>query len=89
MINTVTIGDDALVIELDDGRTITAPLTWYPRLLHATKDDRQDFRLSGGGRGIHWPRIEEDISIESVLKGQPSMESAASLKRWLDTRRAK
>jgi hypothetical protein len=86
MINTATIDDDALVIELDDGRSITAPLTWYPRLLHATRTELDDFRVSGGGRGIHWPRIEEDISVESVLKGQPSMESAASLKRWLEAR---
>lgn len=80
-----SVSDDALVVELADGRTISAPLAWYPRLLHATKPERDDLRLIGGGRGIHWPDIEEDISVASVIAGRPSQEGAASLKRWLAT----
>lgn len=81
--------DDALVIELADGRTITAPIAWYPRLLHATSAERDNLRLIGKGHGIHWPDVEEDISVESVVRGKPSMESAASLKRWIAARASK
>ncbi len=77
---------DALVVELSDGRSIRAPLTWYPRLLHASDAERRHFRLIGRGRGIHWPDIEEDISVESIVLGKPSMESASSLKKWLESR---
>jgi hypothetical protein len=80
------IVDDQLVVELADGRTITAPLTWYPRLVHATAAERANMRLIGRGHGMHWPDIEEDISVESILRGRASAESAASLKRWLATR---
>jgi hypothetical protein len=80
------VDDDALIVELGDGRSISAPLAWYPRLLHASRAERENLRLSGGGRGIHWPDIDEDISIESILAGGPSMECPASLKRWLDAR---
>ncbi len=81
--------DDALVIELADGRTITTPIAWYPRLLHATSAERDNLRLIGKGHGIHWPDVEEDISVESVVRGKPSMESAASLKRWIAARESK
>lgn len=80
---SVSVSDDALVVELTDGRCVTAPLAWYPRLLHASKIERDNCRLIGGGAGIHWPDVEEDISVVSILRGQPSMESAASLDRWL------
>ena len=80
------VGDDALLVELADGRTISAPLAWYPRLLHATAAERSNLRLIGKGHGINWPDIEEDISVESVVRGRPSMESAASLTRWLAAR---
>ena len=85
---SASVSDDALCIELSDGRSITAPLAWYPRLLHATPAERDNLRLIGGGTGIQWPDIEEDISVESVLRGRPSMESATSLKRWLERRSA-
>ena len=81
-----SVDGDALVIELADGRTISAPLVWYTRLLHATEAERAYIRLIGKGRGLHWPDVEEDISVESVVRGQPSMENAASLKRWLTAR---
>ena len=81
-----SVGEDSLVIELADGRTITAPLAWYPRLLHASASERANVRVVGQGKGLHWPDVEEDISVESVVRGRPSMESSASLKRWLAQR---
>ncbi len=85
---SVSLGDDSLVVELSDGRSITVPLAWYPRLLHASAQERANFRLSGGGAGIHWPDVEEDISVASMIAGRPSMERPASLKRWLAEREA-
>lgn len=82
----VSISDDALTVDLDDGRTITVPVAWYPRLLHATPVERAHWRLIGKGQGIHWPDLDEDISIENLLIGRPSNESQASLKKWLDAR---
>ena len=82
----VSLTEDALVVELVDGRTITVPLTWYPRLAHGTKAERQHWRLIGEGEGIHWPDLDEDISIEGLLAGRRSGETQASLRRWLDRR---
>lgn len=82
----VKVTEDSLSAELTDGRTIVVPLAWYPRLLHATPDERNSWRLIGGGRGIHWPQLDEDISVASLLVGRPSGESPASLKKWLATR---
>ena len=78
----VTITDDALAVELSDGRSISAPLAWYPRLLHGTPEERSRWRLIGGGSGIHWPALDEDISVENLLAGRASGESQRSLKRW-------
>lgn len=83
---SASMDDEALSIELSDGRRISAPLAWYPRLMHATGAERQNCRIIGQGSGLHWPDVEEDISVESIIKGRPSMESAASLKRWLEGR---
>lgn len=83
----VRIRRDAVVVDLGDGRTITAPLTWYPRLLHASTGERRNWRLIGGGTGIHWPDLDEDLSIESILAGRPSAESQASLRKWLSDRK--
>lgn len=80
------VTEEALTVELSDGRTISAPLAWYPRLCHANLAQRNDWRLIGGGRGIHWPQLDEDISVENLVLGRPSTESQASLKRWLATR---
>jgi hypothetical protein len=80
--------NEAVVVDLRDGRTVTAPLTWYPRLLHGTARERRNWRLIGGGVGIHWPDLDEDLSVESILAGRPSAESNASLKKWLTNRRA-
>lgn len=83
---TVTISDDALTVELSDGRAISAPLAWYPRLLHGTAEERSNWRLIGGGVGVHWPALDEDISVENLLLGRASGESQRSLKRWLEQR---
>ncbi|MEX0718473.1 MAG: DUF2442 domain-containing protein [Planctomycetaceae bacterium] len=82
----VRIDDDSLSVELADGRTISVPLAWFPRMAHGTPEERADWRLIGGGRGIHWPALDEDISVDNLLAGKPSGESQASFKRWLDGR---
>jgi len=71
---------------LSDGRTITVPLVWYPRLLHVTENERSNWRFIGRGEGIHWNDLDEDISVEGLLTGRHSGESQPSLKRWLENR---
>jgi uncharacterized protein DUF2442 len=85
----LVITDDSLVVNLLDGRTISAPLAWYPRLLHATPEERNRWRLIGNGEGIHWPRLDEDLGVDNLLLGKPSGESQASFKRWLELRKRK
>ena len=80
----VEVADDSLKFELVDGRTVSVPIAWYPRLLHANAKQRNNWRLIGGGEGIHWPDLDEDISVENLLAGKPSGESQRSLKRWLE-----
>ena len=80
--------NEAVVVDLRDGRTVTVPLTWYPRLVHGTARERRNWRLVGGGMGIHWPDLDEDLSVEGLLAGRPSTESHTSLKKWLTTRKA-
>jgi hypothetical protein len=82
----VTVTGDTLVVELNDGRTISVPLAWFPRLLHATLDERNKWRLIGKGHGIHWEDLDEDISVEGLLAGKPSGESQVSFKKWLESR---
>ena len=82
----VSVTNDTLSVELSDGRTIAVPLAWYPRLSHATTKERNLWRFIGGGRGIHWPEVDEDISVVNLLAGQPSGESQRSFKRWLGER---
>ncbi len=84
----VQVTEDTLRVDLEDGRTISVPLSWYPRLVYATEEERQHFQISGAGHGIHWPDLDEDIGVEGLLGGKRSMESRESLKRWLATRRA-
>ena len=79
----VEVSEDTLSVELADGRTIAVPLAWYPRLAHGTPAERAAWRLIGSGRGIHWPGVDEDVSVGNLLAGQPSGESQASLKRWM------
>ena len=82
----VLVSDDTLTVELTDGRTISAPLAWFPRLAHGTAAERNNWKLIGKGHGIHWPDLDEDISVENLLMGKASGESQSSLKRWLEGR---
>jgi hypothetical protein len=82
----VNVTDDELTVRLEDGRTLAVPLAWYPRLLHGTKRERADWRLIGRGVGIHWPALDEDISVEGLLAGRRSGESQQSLNRWFENR---
>lgn len=83
----VTVTEDTLSTDLSDGRTISVPLAWFPRLVHATQEERNNWRLIGKGQGIHWENLDEDISVEGLIAGRPSGESQASLKRWLASRK--
>jgi len=84
--DNVTITEDTLCVDLSDGRTISVPLAWFPRLLQSIPEERNNWRLIGKGRGIHWEDIDEDISVEGLLAGRPSGESQSSFKKWLDKR---
>jgi len=87
-VHDVTVTEDELLVELEDGRTISVPLAWYPRLLHGTEKERRKWRLIGGGQGIHWPDLDEDIRVEHLLAGVPSGESQKSLQKWLANRKS-
>lgn len=84
---SVRASDDALIVDLSDGRTVSAPLAWYPRLLHGTAAERDEYQFIGKGLGIHWPRLDEDISVEGILAGRRSQESKESFEQWLTWRR--
>ena len=73
----VRVTEDAVSVDLYDGRTITAPLAWFPRLLHATPEQRANWRVAGAGYGIHWPDIDEDLSTQGLLQGAPAPRGAA------------
>jgi len=68
----VFVTDDELVVHLVDGRKVLVPLAWYPRLLHASTDERNEWELIGDGEGIHWPRLDEDLSVAGILRGIPA-----------------
>lgn len=82
----VVVTDDTLTVELSDGRTVSVPLAWYPRLLHGMPDERGRWAMIGKGRGIHWTDLDEDISVENLLLGRPSGESQTSFRHRLQTR---
>jgi hypothetical protein len=82
----VRVTNEHLIVELEDGRSLAVPLAWYPRLMHANDEERQNWRLIGNGEGIHWEDLDEDISVEHLLLGIPSGESQSSLQRWLEGR---
>ena len=86
---SVSVTEDALTADLADGRTISVPLAWFPRLAHGTAQERSNWRLIGGGEGIHWPDLDEDISVDSLLAGRKSGETQESLRRWLDSRNSR
>lgn len=85
----VQITKDTLSVDLSDGRTISVPLEWFPRLVHATPKERNNWRLIGKGQGIHWEDIDEDISVEGLLAGRPSGESQISFKKWIKQRQSR
>jgi hypothetical protein len=83
---SVKVTNATLTVELSDGRIISVPTAWYPRLAQGTTAERDEWRLIGNGNGIHWPKLDEDISISNLLLGQASGESQSSLKSWLLSR---
>lgn len=78
----VEVTENELTVHLEDGRTVTTPLAWYPRLVYATEEERQNFEIAGSGLGIYWPDLDEDLSVKGMLEGRPSGEGPRSLKRW-------
>lgn len=82
----VAVTEDNLVVDLSDGHSISAPLAWYPRLVHGTREERNNGRWIGDREGIHWSDLDEDISVENLLLGKPSGESQDSFRRWLEKR---
>ena len=86
---SVTVTDDTVSVDLEDGRTIAVPIGWYPRLAYGTPAKRVNVQISGAGYGMHWPELDEDIGIEGLLVGKQSTESAASFARWLQQRTAR
>ena len=87
LVRRVECSHDTLTVELSDGRRLSVPLEWYPRLVNGTEEERQHWELIGEGDGIHWPDLNEDLSVEGLLAGRPSVESAGSLQRWFDRRK--
>jgi Protein of unknown function (DUF2442) len=85
-VEDIAVTEENLTAYLSDGRVIALPLAWYPRLVHATSEERLNWRLIGNGEGVHWPDLDEDISVENIILGQRSGESQLSLKRWLEQR---
>ncbi len=83
----VAITDETLTVDLEDGRTISVPIGWYPRLSYGTEDERQNFKISGAGYGIHWPDLDEDLGVEGILLGKQSNESPSSFAKWLGKRK--
>ena len=71
-VTNVASTEDNLIVDLADGRSISVPLAWYPRLLHASQDDRDNWEVAGAGFGSHWPAIDEDLSVEGLLRGSPT-----------------
>jgi len=82
----VSVTTDALAVDLVDGRTVTVPVAWYPRLAHGAPEARENWRLIGGGEGIHWPDLDEDIAIQDLIAGRGSGESQDSLRSWIEAR---
>jgi hypothetical protein len=78
--------DERLIVDLVDGRSLIVPLSWYPRLLHASQEERQNWQLLGDGYAIEWVDLDEHIGVEGLLAGKQSGESNQSFQRWLATR---
>ena len=84
---SLSLSDEALSVDLVDGRTVIVPLVWYPRLWHGSKQERNNFEIFGDGAYVHWPDLDEDLTVAGLLEGKRSGESAASLKKWLASRK--
>jgi len=82
----VVVSEDTLTVDLDDGRTISVPIVWYPRLAYGTAAERANFQIASAGYGIHWPDLDEDIGVEGLVLGKRSGESPGSFERWLQRR---
>ena len=82
----VRVTADDLIVELVDGRTVSVPIAWFPRLLHGAPDERSNWRLIGRGEGVHWPDLDEDVRVQDLLTGHGSGETQESLGRWLESR---
>jgi len=85
-VRSASIKGQSLIFHLADGRTVTAPLEWFPRLLHGTARERKNHETIGAGYGVHWPDLDEDISVEGMILGRKSLESERSFRAWLDRR---
>jgi hypothetical protein len=85
---SVRVSGETLEVDLADRRTIAVPLAWFPRLSHGKPDEREHWRMVGRAEGIHWPDLDEDISVESLLAGRRSNETHESLRRWLQARQS-
>ena len=88
-VSDVRFSDDSLIVDLMDGRAISVPLAWYPRLFHATAKQRLDWQIAGGGYGIHWPEIDEDLNTEGLLRGSPAPRGSHTFKGPIKSRRRK
>lgn len=86
---SVQVTEDTLIVELRDGRTISVPLAWYPRLWYGSQKERANFEIIGDGEYIHWPDLDEDLSVSGILAGRRSREKPESLKKWLASRERK
>ena len=86
---SVAVTEESLTVDLVDGRTIIVPLVWYPRLWHGTNQERNRFEIFGDGAYIHWPDLDEDLTVDGLLAGLPSGENPKSLKKWLEGREKK
>ena len=82
----VQVTDDTLSVDLEDGRTISVPIGWYPRLAYGEPGERANWRISGAGYGIYWPELDEDLGVEGLLLGRQSMEIPSSFEHWLQRR---
>ena|SRR5947208_3569590 len=82
----IEVTGQSLIVDLADGRSLSVPLAWYPRLLHGTEAERQNWQLLGEGYAIEWPALDEHIGVEGLMAGRRSGESRESLDRWLASR---
>lgn len=84
---SATVTDDTLSVDMEDGRTVSVPIGWFPRLAHGKASERANFQVSGAGYGLHWPDLDEDVGIEDLLLEKRSTESPQSFEKWLQGRK--